>query len=373
MREELADSPAFTGPSSSDANDDLILFHLAHIKFFQMQFHLAAFHPVCKMRTALTRVAHTMAHQIDVTDRPRLSQRSQESAMSADDFFRLCMSNFIPAVIVSPPDIEDERIFSFDVTCESVSTKIEVHTSSKRTPSRSFVHVLCATVASLERLYGPCPHDDGVQLLVIGGPPRTQRLNGFLGVEHVNSGFSYRNSTRGTAVVYRCAEAHRTLVHELLHVWQIHGPDEASSQKSAAGKLGAPPNALLSEALVEAVAWLILRGLNPTTSDGLELRHSHTLSSAYFKCACDDGSTNAWAYIVGRFLLIADGGHKLSSYLCRGLIAQKVTGAQMYDGLVSMMAGNRHLLSQHKDVAPLGVEQPIRMVQNDFGDMYRDW
>lgn len=214
--------------------------------------------------------------------------------------------------------------------------------------------------------------------MLLSGAPRSRLVGtGPLGVQHVNSGFSYVEHGRGHIVVFRCAEAHRTLVHELLHAWRVHGEDQSRAQRLASRVLGAPSSALLSEAFVEAMAWLLMRGLSPSTTHAEELEHSFTLMHRYTVCECDDGTTNAWSYIVGRTLLIADGGGRLCAFLKgdpvlgHGSMSRVVDGVSAYHELVGIMYANRGHVPKHKGFWRQTDGMPtIRMVKGDWGGAF---
>ncbi len=133
---------------------------------------------------------------------------------------------------------------------------VAVHTDGRR-PSAPTVHALRAAWFVLTRLYGPCPHAGVAVFLADGRALKAlPRGNAVVTVRHVNSGFSQG----ATVVVFRASELHRTLVHELLHVWRTHSPDRPQQQLYAHAKLGAPRTALLTESFVEAVTYLVHGG-----------------------------------------------------------------------------------------------------------------
>lgn len=274
---------------------------------------------------------------------------------------------------------------SFSVGCDGVKTIVKIRTCNNTAPSPTFVRVVLAAVAFFEHFLGPCPQSKGVKIYLVGGGMRTRVGAGeMMDVEHVNSGFSFAKGDYGHVVVFRSPEAHRTVVHEIAHAWYVHGNDHADVQAWATKALCAPPGVLLTESFVEALTWLMLRGMMPSTSEAEELAHSKDLAVQYFGCSCDDGRTNAWAYIVGRHLLIADGGAKLVDFL-RGSSARRsdpsprslrrmLTPTDHTDVGKIMLANSQalSLCDEHKHRARqpnsmIGMLKSVRMVLNDWG------
>ena len=88
-------------------------------------------------------------------------------------------------------------------------------------------------------------------------------------------------------------------------------------------------------------------------------------------CACDDGATNAWAYIVGRALLTADGGSRICAFLTSdGSKLRPLRGPVAYLELVDIMRGNAARLPQHRASSPTDTMSSIRMVKNDWGGAF---
>ena len=296
------------------------------------------------------------------------------STLGCRDVIALASSEFLPKSMAHRICTGHVRLF--DVSCAGVtSAHIEVLTCNGGAPSQPFLSVLMVSVAFLEDMIGACPCSDGTRVLLLAGEPRTEKTGGGpLLIDHINSGFSYSVRDRSHVVVFRCAEAHRTLVHELMHVWGIHGKEVHCAQTMAMRHLGSPRGTLLSEAFVEAVTWLLMRGLSPSTTDAEEISHSLTLARQFTACACDDGTTNAWSYIVGKALLISDGGQRLCKFLASGgggkSSLRTLHDKSSYLALVRMMCENAAELPQHrgsffKDAMPL-----IRMVKNDWGGAF---
>jgi len=213
---------------------------------------------------------------------------------------------------------------------------VTVHTTGRR-PSATTVRVLRATAMVLTSLYGPCPH--AAVAVFLGDDPAVKSLPASsaspITVHHVNSGFSQA----GRVVVFRTSEMHRTIVHELVHVWKTHSLDRSEQQLFAHAKLGAPIACLLTEAFVEAVTWLVHGGFCP---GGLSPAHSLRVARAYLT-ASDDGRTNGWAYFVGRALLVADGGARFHSAFFRtdasgALAGVRLVSADAHRALVRVMA-----------------------------------
>lgn len=207
----------------------------------------------------------------------------------------------------TPPPIVST--LSFVVSVPPLSARfgvdeVRVHTSG-RAPSHVTVRTIRATVDVLGRVYGarsrgaePC-----IDVFLVDDPrPKALPQPGVpVEVHHVNSGFSVGDRV----VVLRCSEMHRTLVHELLHVWGAHGHNDPAAQARATVALGAPDGCLLTEAFVEATTWLIHGGF---CARGLDAGKALGVARNFLDVR-DTGETNAWAYYVGKALLVADGGH----------------------------------------------------------------
>lgn len=201
----------------------------------------------------------------------------------------------------------------------------EVHTDGRR-PSATTVRTLRAAAAVVTDLYGRCP-DQRLRVLLVENPEPKRLRPGAARTRDINSGFTLRRGSGGPAhvVVHRCEEMHRTLVHELLHVWRTHDdavPARAAAQ--AAALLGAPRGVLLYEAYVEAVTWFLVNGFCAASSGRRSVRHIAAAAAAVSDAAPGPG-TNAWAYYVGRSLLLADGGAAFgAAFLPRGAAARRL-------------------------------------------------
>ena len=224
---------------------------------------------------------------------------------SAREFQKLLASPFGR----TPAKVSTTRTFKVDAGAIS---PVYVHTSGRR-PSTSTVRALRAGIEVMTVVYGAYPHTRALEVFLHDNPARKSfpHRSESITVDHVNSGFS---DSKGRIVVLRSSEMHRTLVHELIHVWRTHGRDHKTAQLRAITTLGAPPQCLLTESFVEAVTWLIHGGF---CSRGLDPMASVKTARAYLDVV-DDGSTNAWAYFVGKAFLIADGGQNFHKAFFRG-------------------------------------------------------
>lgn len=178
-----------------------------------------------------------------------------------------------------------------------------IHTSGRR-PSSVTIRTLRAAAAVLSLAYGPCQSSSRKLDVFLHDDPRPKVFptGTFVRTQDINSGFS----SPGKIVVFRCSEMHRTLVHELVHAWGVHGSDSKRAQAIASRELGAPSDCLLTESYVEAVTWLVHGGFCPT---GLDTKYALSTAHAYLD-VMDDGRTNGWAYFVGKALLVMDGGRR---------------------------------------------------------------
>lgn len=333
-----------------------------------------------------TYVARTAQRHVRSTSDAGIVCTEIDSSLDQAAVRELAESRFLPAAMT-------QRLFcgtprEFDVSCAvGVKCAIRVITCNGYAPSSTLLGASTVAVASLCDLFGPCPHAGGVKIVLLDGGPRTEFRGGddhpaeALAVEHVNSGFSYEAGGCGYVVVFRCAEAHRTVVHELLHAWRVHTRDDSKAQSMAERHLGAPPACLLSESFVEALTWLLLRGFGPSTTDDEELAHSSDLVRSYFACACDGGQTSAWCYIVGKHLLISDRGASLCAFLTRGDTSgaalphsrsRTLSGRSSYVEVVKIMCSHAGRIGKHKEAAsaPLNRMPRIRMVANDWGPAF---
>jgi len=210
--------------------------------------------------------------------------------------------------------------------------RVLVHTCGRR-PSACTIRTLRATISVLTAVYGAYPHARDLEVFLYGDPKRKvlPQLSRPVTVDHINSGFS----SASRVVVYRCSEMHRTIVHELVHVWKAHGRDIRSVQLRARKTLGAPESCLLTEAFVEAVTWLIYGGF---CSSGLDPGFALRVAKAYLD-ARDDGRTNGWAYFVGKALLVSDGGRAFHASFFRGPenAGVRLVSAEHHRCLVSLM------------------------------------
>ena len=221
-----------------------------------------------------------------------------DPALTPARFTRMSRSQF-----GTPPPVNRTRTFEVSVSARMPRrARVRVHTSGRR-PSEHVFRVLRATIDVLARVYGPYPRADQLEVLLHDDPtPKRFPARGErLAPHHINSGFS----VGARIVVLRRAEMHRTLVHELVHVWATHGMDFPVVQKQAHRELGAPPGCLLTESFVECVTWLVHGGF---CKRGLDPDHALAVARAYSdRVTGDDGTTNGWAYFVGKALLVADG------------------------------------------------------------------
>jgi len=215
---------------------------------------------------------------------------------------------------------------SFEVRADPLI--LVVNTDGRR-PSSVTVRTLRATVTTLTYLYGRCPHA-GVTLYLVDNPaPKTLPNTGPVTTAHVNSGFSQG----ADVVVFRNSEMHRTIVHEMIHVWRTHSLDRPQSQAAATRDLGAPPRCLLTEAFVEAVTWLVHGGF---CGAGLDPAHALRAARAYLRVP-DDGRTNGWAYFVGKALLVSDGGRAFSARFFPHGRGRRLDDAGGFSDLLTLM------------------------------------
>ena len=216
---------------------------------------------------------------------------------------------------------------SFEIQGEP---NVLINTDGRR-PSSATVRAIKATVSTLTHLYGRCPHPRLTLYLVDNPVPKTLPRTGAVTTAHVNSGFSQGSDV----VVFRRSEMHRTIVHELIHVWRTHSLDRAQAQATAARELGAPARCLLTEAFVEAVTWLVHGGF---CSGGLDPSHALRAARAYLRVpAPDDGRTNGWAYFVGKALLVADGGRAFSARFFPHGRGRRLDDAAAFSDLLALM------------------------------------
>jgi hypothetical protein len=207
---------------------------------------------------------------------------------------------------------------------------VVVHTNGRR-PSSQTVRTIKAAAAVLREVYGPCPHARVfVHLADDPAPKRLPAPREPVTVRHINSGFSQGPNV----VAFRCSEMHRTIVHEMVHVWKTHSADRPAQQLFARLKLGAPKGCLLTESFVEAVTWLVHGGF---CNKGLNPEHSLRVARAYLR-AIDDGRTNGWAYFVGKALLVADGGARFHDAFFTGTKGTRLTDAESHRALTALMA-----------------------------------
>ena len=192
-----------------------------------------------------------------------------------------------------------------------------IHTAGRR-PSVATIRTLRATAAVLTHFFGTYPQRKPLEVMLSDDPePKSLPDHGPIAAKHVNSGFS----TRSRIVIARCSEMHRTIIHEMLHVWRVHGCDWPAAQELAKRTLRAPLACLLTESFVEALAWLIHGGF---CAKGLDPHSALSTAKSYLDMR-DTGSSNAWAYIVGKALLIEDGGLLLFNTFvspCRRLFSE---------------------------------------------------
>lgn len=205
---------------------------------------------------------------------------------------------------------------------------VVVHTDGRR-PSGVTFRTIRATYSTLKDVYGECPHDSVVVYLRDNPEPKTLPEHRAVHVRDINSGFSWGN----LVAVFRNSELHRTLVHELVHVWKTHSRDMKHHQIVAAKRLNAPAACLLTESFVEAVTWLLYGGFCTT---GLNVKHALAQASGYLNVK-DDGSTNGWAYFVGKAYLVADGGRMFHNAFFPKGGAVRLMDKAAFDSLLTIM------------------------------------
>lgn len=205
---------------------------------------------------------------------------------------------------------------------------VVVHTDGRR-PSNVTFRVIRAACGVLKEVYGECPHESIVIYLRDNMEQKSLPVDRPVRVKDINSGFSWDNSL----TVFRNSELHRTLVHELVHVWRTHSKDSKKHQALAARTMRAPPGCLLTEAFVEAVTWLIHGGFCTT---GLNAKHALAQASGYLNVK-DDGSTNGWAYFVGKAYLVADGGRMFHDTFFPQAGAVRLMDRAAFDSLLAIM------------------------------------
>lgn len=228
---------------------------------------------------------------------------------------------------------------------------VHIHTAGRR-PSVATIRTLRATAAVLTSVYGRYPQEKSMEVMLSDDPsPKRFPNSGHASVQHINSGFS----AKSRIVITRCSEMHRTIIHEMVHVWRAHGRDFPAAQKLAHQLVLAPKGCLLTEAYVEAVTWLIHGGY---CAEGLNPQYALSIAKAYLNMN-DIGSTNAWAYIVGKALLVQDGGVKFyNAFIASGL---RMTSELDHLRLVQIMhQATHHLGGPRLDRIPL--PRPMRLV-----------
>lgn len=255
------------------------------------------------------------------------------------------------AFISRPVTVSRVRSFVLD----ALGTKVTINTNGRR-PSAVTIRTIKATFATLHACYGPCPYE-AVDFFLMDDPsvkvfPTRKPVT----VDNVNSGFS-----QGAVVVaYRCSEMHRTIVHEMLHVWKTHSLDRRDVQRRATAVLGAPVGCLLTEAFVEAVTWLIHGGFCPR---GLNADHAVRVALRYL-LSPDDGQTNGWAYFVGKAMLVADGGAAFHREFFEPVV--RLMDAQAHRTLLALMVASKAVVSARDD----GREVSARMCDCALGDAF---
>ena len=256
-----------------------------------------------------------------------------------DRFGRMLESPFGTA-----PRVVRTRSFRLPVGAHGLD-HVDVHTTG-RAPSCVTYRTIRATVAVLEAAYGPYPGAQArvdVFLVDDARPKSLPAPHTPVTVHHINSGFSTNEGSARRVVVLRCSEMHRTLVHEFIHVWGAHGRDNAAAQAQAASWLGAPRGCLLTESFVEAVTWLIHGGFCP---GGLDPDQALWTARAFLDGG-DTGTTNGWAYFVGKAMLIADGGHAFHATFFQASLGyrfgRRLDSARAHADLVAIMRDARDI------------------------------
>lgn len=220
-------------------------------------------------------------------------------------------------------------------TFELVDIPVMIHTQGRR-PSTTTFRTIRSTYHVLREIYGESPHETISVYLREDGRSKCLPEKRAVSVEDINSGFSAGDRI----VVFRCSEMHRTLVHEMLHVWKVHGKDSKKHQKFSRSRLGAPENCLLTESFVEAITWLIFGGYCPKSMDPM-----HPLSQARgYLNVRDDGKTNGWAYFVGKAYLLVEGGKVFHQAFFPGGRGARLITDRSFDVLVNIM------LSAHRSL-----------------------
>ena len=233
--------------------------------------------------------------------------------------------------LVSPFGRHDQVSQTRSFNVSTAIGMVHVHTSGRR-PSSTTVHTLRAATAVFLTVYGPWPHKQELDVLLVeNGTAKVFPVHEHVDVHHINSGFSVGNCI----AITRCAEMHRTIVHELVHAWRAHGKDMTRAQAFAHTHLGAPAHSLLTEAFVEAVTWLVHGGF---CGAGLNVRSTLAVARSYLQSVNDDGRTNGWAYFVGKALLVSDGGHAFHKlFFPHTASPKRLTGLSMHMQLVYLM------------------------------------
>lgn len=205
---------------------------------------------------------------------------------------------------------------------------VVVHTDGRR-PSGVTFRTIRAVFATLKEVYGECPHDSIVVYLRDNPEPKDLPQNRPVHVKDINSGFSWGN----VVAVFRNSELHRTVVHEFIHVWKTHSRDMKHHQSVAHKRLNAPSGVLLTESFVEAVTWLMYGGF---CTGGLNVKHALAQAAGYLNVK-DDGTTNGWAYFVGKAYLVVDGGRMFhDAFFARGN-ATRLVDRSAFDALLAIM------------------------------------
>ena len=320
------------------------------------------------MANALTQVARRVWDALHETS---VACLEYSTPIDVQEFDELTFSEqFVPRSM----RVHVERTRSFRIHTSGLGTHVDIHTCDDKRPSSSILTMAAFATLTLETLYGPCPCEQGVCIFLLPGGPRTRLPVGqSLQIDQVNSAFSTTYRGWGIAVCYRCAEMHRLIVHELMHVWRVHDTSDVRDVECDAElrALGCPFGASvrLSEAVVEALTWLVLLGTGHSTEEA-EMHHAAVLAHSYLACDCDAGHTNAWAYIVGRYLLIADGGDAFCAWVLADASsrARRVRGAAAWRDIIKIMLDNRiHL---QPSAFPDGPLTPIRNFSFDFGTSF---
>lgn len=187
--------------------------------------------------------------------------------------------------------------------------KVMLHVSKPRSRAQgkeidTLMRVLLATIKLCSVTFGPPPHDTLEIVAMLFDDKKkikaaTSSDRPVLREAHINSGFT-QHGEEPLVVLFREEECHKVLVHELFHFWRVH----AASQPSLQLPPFVPAGALLMETYVESLATLAVCAYVHGSVDVVKTRIAEEIEHCELNRRrveqCDHGTTNAWAYFIGK-------------------------------------------------------------------------